>query len=164
MYRLLLPVFLGLLSCSDSLDAGIAKCDVVLTTTAPTAAAVGESVVAYGGPLTEKIDTALFLNENRVEVDTIERANCEDCDQCREEQGCSDCSDCPACGPTCDSDCSESIRFTVPDIEPGEHDLLFFNAHGSSNALTFEVIIPSDEDSTDEESQPSDTDTGDSTG
>lgn len=164
MHRLLWFLGLGLLSCSDSIDASIAKCDVVLKSTEPSATSVGETVIAYGGPLTERIDTALFLDSIRVEVVSIERENCEECDECRIEQGCSDCSDCPACGSSCDNDCSESILFAVPDVEPGEHELLFFNAHGSSNTLGIEVIEPSQDDSTDEESQPSDTGPGDSTG
>ncbi|MEE2751414.1 MAG: hypothetical protein VX519_08280 [Myxococcota bacterium] len=154
MTRVLCMFCLALLTaCSESIDTTVARCDVLLESAEPVAAAVGTWVQAYGSPLTDKSDTALFLDSTRVEIQSVERINCETCDDCRLEAGCGDCTDCPSCAPICSEECSESIEFTVPEVGVGPHELLFYNAHGSSNTLTFEVLESPEGD-------PSDADTG----
>ena len=151
---------LVLVSCSESIDPSISRCDVLLETTDPVSAEAGSTVLAYGNPLTDKTDTALFLGSSRADIQSIERQNCEDCDTCKLEMGCSDCSDCPACAPTCNDDCIETILFTVPEVDAGVQELLFYNAHGSSNTLSFEVLESSNEETTEDETEPSNNDTG----
>jgi len=152
MARLMCMFCLALMACSESIDTTIARCDVLLESAEPMAGTVGTSVFVYGSPLTDKSDTALFLDSSRVEIQSVERINCDACDECRLDAGCGDCADCPTCAPTCSEECSESIEFTVPAIDVGPHKLLFYNAHGSSNTLSFEVLESSEGD-------PSDADT-----
>ena len=149
-----------LVSCSESIEASISRCDVLLDTTDPVSAEPGSTVLAYGNPLTDKADTALFLGPIRADIQSVERQNCESCDACRIDMGCSDCSDCPPCAPTCNDECTETIAFTVPEVDAGVQELLFYNAHGSSNTLSFEVLESSSEDTPEDETEPSNDDTG----
>ncbi len=152
----MLPLLLILVSgCDDAFTVSSQRCEVRLDEVTPSGGAEGDEVAVTGGPLTDRIDTALFLGAARADVLQIDRSGCETCDTCREERACGDCGECPACGPVCDA-CTETVSFVVPAVAGGAQDLVLFNAHGSSNALVFTVAETQDT-GTDPETDPVDT-------
>ncbi len=136
-------LLLTLFACSDETVSDVASCDVVLETLAPESGTIGTSVTLTGTPLTSHFDTALYVGGVRAEVSAVTRSGCNACDECRAEQACNACEDCDACDVECRVECVESLDFTVPDAPTGDQTLLLYNAHGSSNSLSFEVLASS---------------------
>ena len=133
-------LLLTLFACSDETVSDVASCDVVLETLAPESGTVGTRVTLTGTPLTSHFDTALYVGGVRADVSIVTRTGCDACDECRAEQACNACEDCDTCDVECRVECEESLEFTVPEAQPGPQTLLLYNAHGSSNTLSFEVL------------------------
>jgi hypothetical protein len=133
-------LFLTLFACSDETVSDVASCDVVLEIVSPESGTAGTSATLTGSPLTSHFDTALYVGGVRADVSLVTRSSCDACDTCRAEQSCNSCEDCDACDVECRVDCVESLVFTVPDAPQGDHRLLLYNAHGSSNTLLFSVV------------------------
>ena len=135
---------LMLLGCAQSTATVTELCDVTLTSIAPIEAAPGDAAVITGTPLTTDYDTALFVGGVRAQVTAVDRESCEECDACREEYVCDECNDCDECDAICDSDCVETVSFTVPQVAEGDATVQLYNAFGGSSALNLAILPTSD--------------------
>jgi len=130
MMLFLVPLFL---SCgSQSIDIA-EDCDVRIDEIAPSEAQAGDTISATLRPTTTIWDTAVYVDDERAEVVEIIRENCETCDQCKIDFGCLDCDDCDDCDLVCRTECVESTTFILPEISPGEAQVVIYNGHGGSN-------------------------------
>ena len=105
-----------------------------------------------GTPLTEDIDTAVYIDGVRAQVVEVDRSTCEEaaadeaqsCDACRRKAECIDCLDCDDCDALCDRTCVETVSIIVPALAAGPAELRLFNGHGESAPLTLEILGESD--------------------
>lgn len=153
---LLVPL---LFSCgSQSIDIA-EDCDVRIYEISPSEGQAGDTVSATLRPTTTIWDTAVYVDGDRAEVVEINRENCEACDQCKEDFGCLDCDDCDDCDLLCRTDCVESASFIVPEITPGQSQVIIYNGHGGSNAYPLMVTGNIDTGDTSDDSGVSDSGT-----
>jgi len=133
-------MLLLLLGCLPSTISSFPTCDVDLVSVSPAAATVGEAVTLTATPLTEDWDTAIRVGGIEAPVLGVEREGCSACDSCRSTEACSCTEDCDTCDALCAEECVETVTFTVPDLTPGEYDIVLFNAHGGSAPLSLVVV------------------------
>lgn len=130
-----------LLACATTTDAIYLTCDVALVSVEPTVAAPGDEVTLTATPLTEDWDTAIRVGGLDADIVSVTREGCDACDSCNADQGCACNEDCDACDLICDA-CVETVVFTVPSLDEGEHGIVLFNANGGSMPLTLTVAEP----------------------
>ncbi len=116
-------------------------------------------MLTSGRPFTSAYDTAIYVGDARATIIELERAGCEECDECLTEQSCTGCDDCDPCDLLC-TECLETVRFVVPQVDPGATVVRLYNRHGESNALPLEVLAPPTDTGAD--TGPTDTGSGDS--
>jgi hypothetical protein len=116
------------------------SCEVVLSSADPAAAEIGDEVVLHASPLTTLQDSVLLVGGTHAEVTAVDRIGCDACDTCILEADCDPCGDCDACDAACDAECSETLRFLVPEREAGEVELTLYNLYGNSDPLPFSVL------------------------
>lgn len=129
-----------LLSCTTVTTTSVSVCNLDLTTLTPVEAAVGDTVVLTGGPTTELYDTLVTVGGTTAPITDITRSNCESCDSCRSANACLACGDCDNCDQLCESECIESITFTIPAVGSGPQPVQLINAYGVSATETLTVL------------------------
>ena len=115
------------------------SCEVLLVAADPATAEIGDEVVLQASPLTTLQDSHLLVGGTQAEVIAVDRIGCETCDTCIVEADCDPCGDCDACDAICDAECSETLRFLVPEREAGAANLTLYNLYGNSDPLAFSV-------------------------
>ena len=116
------------------------SCAIDLESITPNRALPGDSVELKASPLTSAQDTALFVRGAPAEVLSVDRIDCESCDSCIAENECSPCGDCDACDAVCETQCTETAVFLVPDLSPGTAEITLYNLYGQSESLSLEVL------------------------
>jgi hypothetical protein len=147
-----LALLLLCVGCSYTSVPVAIRCDIALTAVEPVAARPGELVVITGSPLTEDVDTAIYVGGVRAALEAVDRAGCDEaaegeaqsCDRCKLANDCVDCIDCDDCDALCTRTCVESASFYMPALPAGAATIELFNGHGQSNGLTIEVLGESD--------------------
>lgn len=134
----ILPILLAT-QCETEAVSPSRSCEVVLNSADPSEGEVGDEVVVAGSPLTTIQDSLLMVGGTPAEVVSVDRIGCDACDTCVVEQDCSPCGDCDACDAVCDAECTETLRFVVPEREAGTADLTLYNLYGNSDPLSFSV-------------------------
>lgn len=134
-----LPLLLAT-QCETESVSPSRSCEVVLSAAEPAEAEIGDEVVLDASPLTTLQDSLLLVGGTQAEVVAVNRIDCEDCDTCIVEQDCSPCGDCDACDAVCDAECSESLRFVVPERTPGDAAITLYNLYGNSDPLAFTIV------------------------
>lgn len=142
--RGLLAVLLVLGACAEETSTTWNPCDVTLVSLAPGSGPTGTQVEAVGTPFTDAWDTAVYVGSARATILSLDRIGCEAWDACVSSTGCNPCDDCDDCDPD-RSQCLERVRFSVPDVDPGQVWIQVFNRRGQSNRLGF-TVEPLDED------------------
>jgi hypothetical protein len=128
------------LGCDTAIEPIALRCDIFLSSLAPTEASPGATVTATGTPLTTTWDTALYVGDTRAPILRIDRDQCTLCDDCRAKNRCTACSDCDLCADTCRDMCVETITFSVPPVSSGVSDVTMYNRHGQSNAIKLSIL------------------------
>ena len=132
-----LLALLPLLGCNTTATVYPTTCE--LDAPVPEASArPGDSAWAVDSPMTSVNDTVVTIGSMQAIVLDVQRNDCDDLDTCRTDNSCSACSDCDACSAEA-STCVERVRFTVPELAPGDHVLTIRNAFGSSRDGVFTV-------------------------
>jgi len=127
-------------TCSSATPTPSRSCDVQLATPTPNAGLPGEEILLAASPLTTIQDSTLLVGGIKATVTGLDRSGCEACDTCRLESDCNPCEDCDTCDPLCESECSESLRFEVPDLSPGATQISLYNLFGNSDGQPFTVL------------------------
>ena len=115
------------------------SCEIVLESPEPAEAEVGSEIQLAAHPMTTLQDTRLLVGGIDATLLSIDRLGCDACDACILETECSPCGDCDACDAICEAECSESVRFIVPEREPGEAEITLYNLYGNSDPVSFFV-------------------------
>ena len=133
----LLAALLG--ACDSTTTTTSERCDVQLSALSPTEAVAGDAVTITGKPMTTVWDSAVYVDQTRAELRSVDRDGCDACDTCRDDAGCTECSDCDACDAQCDRECTQTATFVVPGGVSGQLPVRLFNVHGESPPLTLAV-------------------------
>ena len=134
----LVPVLMGTQCETESVTAS-RSCEVVLESPTPTEGEPGAEITLPASPLTSIQDSRLFVGGVDATLVSVDRTGCESCDACLAEAECSPCEDCDSCDAICATECSESLRFLVPELDPGSVEIGLYNLFGNSNTVPFTV-------------------------
>lgn len=156
LFPSVLASLLLLAGCDSSSTQEDTPCDIEIEWVKPYRAYPGDRVTLSARPLTDPYDTAVYIGSHRATVLEIDTTGCSRCESCLDDEGCDVCEDCDTCDPYCDH-CLEMLSFEVPEADPGETVVQFFNRHGESDSHLFYVRGDTTEDTGDTGT----TDTGD---
>ncbi len=132
----LLALFLA--ACAPTTQSFYYQCALDVETD-PVSAAVGDEVVIFGGPMTERYDTLVQVGGITAELVDVAREGCDECDACQADAGCLACTACLDCADSCAS-CEQTATFIVPEIAAGATTVVVTNGFGASPAVAFEVL------------------------
>ena len=137
---------LGLSACSTGSVEVFEQCSVAFNLD-QSAAAIGASVTAEGGPFGERWDNAVSIDGTLatvVSVDQTERLKadgtpyeadaCNRCNTCRDNNP----GHCNRCRSVCGA-CTETLVFSIPEVTPGTRSIQLQNRWGSSDQQTLLV-------------------------
>jgi hypothetical protein len=127
------------LACTTTTTSEPPVCILDTPVATPASGAPGATVVLTTSPVTAVWDTAVTVGDQRAEIVSVDRTDCDECDSCRESESCTVCGECDACTASCAS-CVESVSFLVPGVSPGVWPLETINRHGRSPSVSFEVL------------------------
>jgi len=141
-FLLLSTLCLTASTCETSSTSYGRSCEIVLETTNPASGSPDAEVELVANPLTTKEDSQIFVGGISAEILSVDRVDCETCDSCRLDADCNACGDCDACDALCKDSCSETLRFILPALDPGEVEITLYNLYGNSNGLRFTIEEP----------------------
>ena len=127
-----------LFSCETTEYVTTNRCDVHISSTAPTEAIVGSPILLYAYPLTETWDTLITFNTEEADVLSINKDSCDECEECREVNLCTDCGYCDVCIDSCQS-CEHSVEVIVPELFSNSAEILIHNVQGSSQSYSIAI-------------------------
>ncbi len=143
----LAPLFLAT-ECGTEAVNPSRSCEIQLETPEPAEGEVGAEIHLTARSMTTLQDTRLLVGGTDATLLSVDREGCDACDDCVLETECSPCGDCDACDAICETECSESVRFVVPDKAPGEAAITLYNLYGNSDPVPFIVVEPNALDDT----------------
>jgi hypothetical protein len=127
-------------TCETASTTPSRSCEVRLSVPTPTEGLPGEEILIAASPLTTIQDSSLFVGGLQAAIVGLDRSGCEACDTCRLESDCNPCEDCDSCDALCETECSESLRFEVPELNAGATQISLYNLFGNSDGQTFTVL------------------------
>ena len=135
----------ALAGCPTATPSTLEQCELDLALDTDSAM-VGDTVTAFGRPITAEIDTAVTIDGQLAALVDVDRAQpaCETCDACRLTAGCGVCEECGVCATFC-TVCIEYVAFAIPEVEPGEHAVTVVNSYGVSASMPLTVVAPPDD-------------------
>ncbi|GDX80093.1 hypothetical protein LBMAG42_19040 [Deltaproteobacteria bacterium] len=127
------------LGCTTTSSSLSLTCDLAAPALSPTEAAVGETVVAITGPLTESWDTTVSVGSTPASGVVVTRQDCDACDECVAAAECNVCLECDECITDCAA-CVETVSFVVPEVALGATTVTITNLHAASAPVAFTVV------------------------